>query len=53
MHHGLGALAVLALTGAIAFAFGERAAKAFLGTVLVGAALFLAYVMWRIAEGTI
>lgn len=50
MHHGIG---VLALVAAIAFAFGEHAARAVVGTVLAAGALFIAYVLVRVVTGTI
>jgi len=50
MHHGLGALALVA---AIAYVFGERTARAAVGLVLVAGGLFFAYIMFRIATGTI
>lgn len=50
MHHtvGLGLLILL-----IGFAFGERVARVIVGAGIVTAALFFAYVMVRIASGTI
>lgn len=50
MHHGLGALAIVA---AIAYAFGERAARVFVGSVLVAGLAFFGYIMFRIVSGTI
>lgn len=50
MHHILG---VIALVGLIAFAFGERAARACVGAALLAGAVFFLYVLWRIVEGTI
>lgn len=50
MHHAIGAAAIAAF---IMFAFGEKAARAIVGTVLAGAALAFAYVMFRIVSGTI
>lgn len=50
MHTAIGAVA---LVGLIAFAFGERTARACVGVVLLAGAAFFLYVMWRIVEGTI
>lgn len=50
MHHALGGLAIV---GLIAFAFGVRTAQAVVGFVLISGALGFAYVMYRIATGTI
>lgn len=50
MHHALG---IGLLVYLIAYAFGERTARAVVGAVLLaGAALFL-YVVWRVVDGTI
>lgn len=50
MHHAVG---VLGLVAAIAFAFGERAARIAVGGALVAAALAFGYIMFRIVSGTI
>lgn len=50
MHHAIG---VLTIVGLIAFAFGERTARACVGAVLIVGALALVYVMVRIVSGTI
>jgi len=50
MHHGLG---VLALVAAIAFAFGERAARTVVGAVLILGALGLLYIAVRVVTETI
>lgn len=50
MHHVIGASILIAL---IAFAFGERVARAVVGAGLILAALAFAYVVFRIVEGTI
>jgi hypothetical protein len=50
MHHAVGFGLAVAL---IAFAFGERSARAVVGSVLTVMALAFAYVMIRIISGTI
>lgn len=50
MHHALG---VGLLVFLIAFAFGERAARASVGAVLIVIAVAFLYVMYRIVSGTI
>lgn len=50
MHHAVG---IFALVSAIAFAFGERTARACVGAVLVIGAAFFVYVGFRIITGTI
>lgn len=50
MHHTIGALAII---GAIAFAFGERTARACVAAALLLATAALLYVMIRIVSGTI
>ena len=50
MHHAFG---FAALVAAIAFAFGERAARYFVALVLVLGAVAFGYVMLRIITGTI
>jgi len=48
--HGLEALGIIT---AIAFAFGERTARVIVGSVLIIGALAFAYVIFRIATGTV
>lgn len=50
MHHAIG---VGLLIACIAFAFGERTARVFVGGALVGSAVFFLYVIFRVATGTI
>ena len=50
MHHGIGIAFVVA---AVAFAFGERTARAVVGGALILATGFFAYVMLRVIAGTI
>jgi hypothetical protein len=42
-----------AVVALIAFAFGERTARICVGTALLVAAAFFAYVMFRIVTGTV
>ncbi len=48
MHHAVG---IFALVAAIAFAFGERTARACVGAALVVMALAFAYVALRVVMG--
>jgi hypothetical protein len=48
--HGIGLFAIVA---AIAFAFGMRTARIVVGAVLVAGVAFFAYVLIRVAMGTI
>jgi hypothetical protein len=50
MHHALGALAIIAL---VAWVFGERFARYCVGVALISVAAAFAYIMYRIAMGTI
>ena len=50
MHHTIG---ILGLISAIAFAFGERVARAIVGSALIIAALAFVYIMVRIINGSI
>lgn len=50
MHHTIG---VFAIVSAIAFAFGERTARAVVGTALIVCTLAFMYIMFRIATGTV
>lgn len=52
-HMGHGTFGAFAVVAAIAFAFGARTARVFVGSVLIAAALFFAYIMFRIVAGTI
>lgn len=53
-HHGHGgALGVFAIVAAIAYAFGNTAARVVVGSVLIAGLLCFAYVMARVIEGTI
>lgn len=48
--HGLG---ILGLVFAIAFAFGGRAARVVVGSVLIIVAVTFLYIMFRVVTGTI
>lgn len=50
MHHAIG---ILGLIAAIAFAFGERTARACVGVALILAAAAMLYVMYAVVMGTI
>jgi hypothetical protein len=50
--HG-GTLGIFAIVAAIAFAFGVRTARIVVGSALLIAAAFFAYVMFRVIMGTI
>ncbi len=50
MHHTIG---IFALISAIAFAFGERTARAVVGGALVVGLVFFAYVAVRVVTGSI
>lgn len=50
MHHALG---IFGLIAAIAFAFGERTARACVGAALILGVVAIAYVMLRVVTGTI
>lgn len=44
---------VLAIAGAVAFAFGERAARIFVGTVLVLGVVVVAVTVWGVVTGRV
>lgn len=46
-------VAMLAVSGAIAFAFGERAARAFVGAVLVLGVAVVAVTVWAVVTGRV
>lgn len=52
-HHRGHAIGAGLLVAAIAFVFGWRAARIFVGTVLIVATAFFGYVAFRIVTGTI
>lgn len=50
MHHAIG---IFAIVSAIAFAFGENAARFVVGAVLLTGAAAFGYIMFRVVMGTI
>lgn len=51
--HGGGAFSLIALVGAVAFAFGIRTARIVVGSALLVGTAFFGYVMFRVVMGTL